>query len=207
MEKMLVTQALNELKLLDSRITREINDAAFIVAAKTKETKVVPGVTKTDFINSANAAYQSIKDLIDRRAKIKAAIVDSNSKTEVTINRVTMTVASAIEMKTSIDYQVKLCRTLKAQYENAMATANRKNLDMEKAIDKYLEQMVGADSKNNKDNFADAVQPIREANEYSLVDPLDVKTKADELQKMIEGFRSEVDSVLQVSNCVTWIEF
>jgi len=51
------------------------------------------------------------------------------------------------------------------------------------------------------------ITPIREANEYSLVDPLDIEKRIKELSDKIEGFKSEVDSVLQISNCVTWIEF
>lgn len=52
-EKMLVTQALNELKLLDSRINREIRTASFVSAAKKSEKKVTPNVTKEEF--NANA--------------------------------------------------------------------------------------------------------------------------------------------------------
>ena len=42
-------------------------------------------------------------DLIKRRDAITKAIVASNAVTEVTINGETMTVASAIELKTSIE--------------------------------------------------------------------------------------------------------
>ena len=37
MEKMLVTQALNEIKLLDGRISRAINTGNFVAAAKLSE--------------------------------------------------------------------------------------------------------------------------------------------------------------------------
>ena len=207
MEKMLVTQALNELKLLDSRITRETRGAAFVVAAKTSDKKVSPSVTKETFCNDAIAKYQSICDLIQRRAKIKAAIVASNAKTEVTIHDMTMTVAAAIEMKTSIDYWIDLERVIKTQYDNALAAANKKNLDLEKSIDSYLVTMFGTEVKNNKDKYLDNVNPIREANEYSLVDPIKSTEKLEELRDMISGFQSEVDSVLQISNCTTFIEF
>ncbi|MEI3172661.1 MAG: hypothetical protein V8S76_00925 [Lachnospiraceae bacterium] len=207
MEKMLVTQALNELKLLDSRITHETRGAAFVVAAKTSEKKVSPSVTKETFCNDATAKYQSICDLIQRRAKIKAAVVASNAKTEVTIHGVTMTVAAAIEMKTSIDYWVNLERVIKTQYDNALAAANKKNLDLEKSIDSYLVTMFGTEVKNNRDKYLDTINPIREANEYSLVDPIKSTEKLEELRDMISGFQSEVDSVLQISNCTTFIEF
>ena len=102
MEKMLVTQALNELKLLDSRIEDATNNAIFVIAAKKNEKKVNPNLTKEDFEIRSKAFYQSIMDLIERRKKIKAAIVASNAVTKVTVHDEEMTVAEAIERKSTI---------------------------------------------------------------------------------------------------------
>lgn len=205
-EKMLVTKALNELKLLDSRIKREIDNGDFIAAAKTSETKVTSAVTKEDFKKNALASYQSITDLIERRSKIKSAIVASNSNTEVVVNGEKMTVAEAIELKTSIEYEMRLLRTLKRQYENAKSESIRQNLILDDRIDKYLEVMLGKDGKAKKEDYTDMMDPIRTSGEYSLVDPLNIEEKITSLENHIEGFQSEVDAVLQVSNCVTWIE-
>ena len=206
-EKMLVTQALNELKLLDSRIEREISNTGFVTAAKTADKKVTPSVTKEEYIASATAGYQSIMDLIQRRAKIKAAVVASNAVTKVTINDEEMTVAEAIEFKTSISYEIKLLRTLKTQYDRAKSVEASQNLALEDRIDKYIETMLGKDAKGKKDDYSEMITPIRTANEYSLVDPLKAEEKIAALENRIEGFRSKVDAVLQVSNCVTVIEF
>lgn len=206
-EKMLVTQALNELKLLDSRIEREINNTGFVTTAKTADKKVTPSVTKEEYIASATAGYQSIMDLIQRRAKIKAAVVASNAVTKVTINDEEMTVAEAIEFKTSISYEIKLLRTLKTQYDRAKSVEVSQNQALEDRIDKYIETMLGKDAKGKKDDYSEMITPIRTANEYSLIDPLKIEEKIAALENRIEGFRSKVDAVLQVSNCVTIIEF
>lgn len=203
---MLVTKALNELKLLDSRIKREIDNGGFVAAAKTAETKVAPSITKEAFEKSAKASYQSVLDLIERRSKIKAGIVASNAYTEVTINEETMTVAKAIELKTSIEYEMRLLRVLKRQFENAKAESGRQNLLLEERIDKYLEVMLGKEGKTKKEDYPEMIDPIRTSGEYSLVDPLNIEEKITLLENRIEGFKSEVDAVLQVSNCVTWIE-
>lgn len=205
-EKMLVTKALNELKLLDSRIKREIDAGSFVVGAKTVETKVNPSTTKEEFAKNAKATYQSILDLIDRRSKIKAAIVQSNAVTEVVINDEKMTVATAIELKSSIEYEIRFLRTMKRQYEASKAETGRQNLLLEERIDKYLEVMLGKEGKTKKDDYPEMIDPIRTSGEYSLVDPLNIEEKITTLENRIEGFQSEVDAVLQVSNCVTWIE-
>lgn len=207
MEKMLVTKALNELKLLDARIIRETRNAIFVAAAKTAENKVNAHTTKEDFYKEAKAAYQSINDLIDRRAKIKAAIVSSNAATMVEVNGEKMSVADAIELKTAIDYKRNLLITMKNQLEKAKSNANIQNIELEDRIDKYIESMLGKEAKSKKEDYSEMIEPIRTANEYSLVDPINIELRIDELEKYIEGFLSEVDSVLQISNCITWIEF
>lgn len=205
-EKMLVTKALNELNLLDSRIKRAIDTASFVEAAKTVEKKVTPGVTKEEFVTNAKASYQSVLDLIARRAKIKSAIVASNAATTIEINGETMTVADAIELKSSIEYEVRLLRQLNKQYDHARESATHANMLMEDRIDKYIETMLGKEAKAKKEDYSEMIEPIRTANEYSLVDPIEVENKIKTLTERIEGFRSEVDAALQISNCTTWIE-
>ena len=130
-EKMLVTKALNELKLLDERIRKEIMNSSFVATAKIVEKKVTPNCTKDEFNAKAKATFQSINDLMDRRARIKAAVVASNAVTKLQINGTEMTVAEAIELKTSITYQVQLLNTMTAQLNNARKESVKNNLAME----------------------------------------------------------------------------
>ena len=207
MEKMLVTQALNELKLLDSRILKEVKQARFVAAAKTAEKKISPSVTKDEFIEQAKSSYQSIKDLIARRATIKAAVVASNAVTKVTIAGVEMTVADAIERKTSIDYEIGLLTAMKNQFEQERSKVNMQNTLMEDKIDKNIEIMLGKDGKTKDEDLDSMMKLFRSANQWSLVDPLDIEKLINELTDQVNGFSSEVDSALQISNCITWIEF
>ena len=48
---------------------------------------------------------------------------------------------------------------------------------------------------------------MRTNGEYSLVDPLKIEEVIEKLDNEISGFKSNVDSVLQISNCITSIEF
>lgn len=208
MEKMLVTQALNELKLLDDRINKAINDAVLVIAAKRSEKKVNPNLTKEEFEIRAKAGYQSVLDLIERRKKIKAAVVTSNAVTEVTVHGEKMTVAEAIERKGTIDYEISLLNKMQNQWGVQNREMNMQNMRMEERIDKYIETYVGKDTSKAKDNELEAmIKPMRESGEYALVDPLNIEKKIADLDDCIKGFRSEVDAVLQISNCTTYIEF
>ena len=209
MEKMLVTVALNELKLLDSRIAKEITRGSFISSAKKSNPKVSPAMSKEEFIEEAKSKFNSVKDLIERRAKIKAAIVDSNAKTEVEIDGVKMTRADAIERKSSINYEKLMLNELKDQLNIHTAKVNSSNYEVDNKIDSLVQAAYGKEGKNNiKQEDYDAIaKPYREANEWDIVDPLNLKDVIEEMEKRIDGFESNVDSALQISNCTTYIEF
>ena len=209
MEKMLVTVALNELKLLDSRIIKEIDRGNFISSAKKSSPKVSPAMSKEEFIEEAKSKFNSVKDLIERRAKIKAAIVDSNAKTEVEIDGVKMTRADAIERKSSINYEKLMLNELKDQLNIHTAKVNSSNYEVDNKIDSLVQAAYGKEGKNNiKQEDYDAIaKPYREANEWDIVDPLNLKDVIEEIKKRIDGFESNIDSTLQISNCTTYIEF
>lgn len=207
-EKMLVTQGLNELKTLNSRIIRAIEDASFITASKVSEKNAAPGVTKEDFATSAKASYQSIQDLIARREKIKAAIIASNAVTEVEIAGEKMTVAKAIDTKNSISFMQELLNMMISQYQRSLTSVNTHNAKVDEKIDSLVTTAYGKDGKEkiSEDDYKAIAAPYKAANEFGLVDPLKLKDKIDELSKYIEDFSSNVDAQLQISNCITTIE-
>ena len=95
MRKISITEALNELKLYDSKITKAITNATLCGATK-KSSDKVGVVKKEDFEDRAKASYQSVTDLIANRNTLKSAVVKSNAVTEVTVDDKVMTVAEAI---------------------------------------------------------------------------------------------------------------
>lgn len=208
MERMLVTHGLNELKTLDARIYRGISEASFVATAKTSEKKVTPNLTKEEFNVKAKADFQSVNDLILRREKIKAAVVDSNAKTEVEICGEKYTVAKVIDMKNSIAYKKSLLDKMKTQFLGAESMMNKNNALMEQKIDQLVTAAYSKESKTTikPEEYSSIADPYRAGNEFSLVDPLNIRDEIENLQKHIEEFEANVDSVLQISNCVTYIE-
>lgn len=207
-EKILVTEALNELKTLDNRITRAISQAQFVVASKKADKNAKANVTKEEFCNNAKSSMQQIEDLIKRREAIKAAIIASNAVAEVEVAGEKMTVAKAIDTKNSIGYYRMLLSTMLSQYSQSLAKVETVN----KAVDEKIDQMIlAAYTKEGKDKISketyDAIaNPYKADNEAELVDPLKIKDEIDRTQTWIEEFESTVDSKLQISNCMTYIE-
>jgi len=207
MRKISITEALNELKLYDSKTTKAITNATFCGAAK-KSSDKVGVVKKEDFDERAKASYQSVTDLISNRNSLKSAIVKSNAVTEVEIDGKVMSVAEAIERKNSIGYDEMLLNEIKRQYANATATVDKENKKVDNKVDDLLTTLIGKDSdkKLSKEDQEAVEKPYREKNEFEFVDPLGLYNKIQTLEADIDGFKSNVDTVLVLSNATTFIE-
>ena len=201
-----VTEGLRELKLYDSKIAKAMQ-CAFVGATK-KSLKTVGTTNREDFIDSAKASYQSVKDLIENRARLKAAIAQSNAETKVEIGGVTYTVAQAIEKKTSIAYEQELLDQLSLQYSEAKHKVINENLKVDNTINQMLSSFLGnvGDKKISEAEMEVISKPYREKNEYELVDPLGVEKVINDLREKIDAFLAEVDVRLSVINSITYIE-
>lgn len=203
--EMTITRALSELKLLDKRISRTINESVlggFIVGKK----PMTGFVNQEEIESTAKSNYQSAMDLIKRRNLIKSAIVDSNAKTTVEIAGQKMTVAEAIERKTAINYDKLLLQKLKQEYSKLVRHVDTVNDEVKSRLDRHLETLYGKDGKVKASENEELIKPFLQENEAKLVDPLNLKTKIDDLTDEIDTFEMEVDFVLSESNTITKIE-
>jgi len=207
MESMSITRALAQLKLLDSRISKEIGNAKFIGLYQNRN-KVIQGTnhTKDEFEKLAKAEKQSIDDLIKRRMSIKSAILLSNAKTRVTIAGEKYYVVEAIERKNSIAYDKALLDTMRRQYQANINAIEVNNQKLAQQIENMVNTNLGADKASNKSDFENIAKPFREENELKLSDVIGLEKEIDRLDKEIDEFLSEVDFVLSESNSKTTVE-
>ena len=205
--KITITEALRELKTLDSRIMKAVSEYQFI-GAKKKSYDKVGHFDKENFVTNAKAGYQSVKDLIANRDAIKGKIVHSNAVTNVEVGGKTYTVAQAIERKSSIEYEKTLLIAMKQQYKKVTDQVSKENNKVDNQINNMLLTYLGKDSdkKLNENDLELITTPYREKNEWELVDPLNLYDEIQELEKSIVSFEADVDTCLSISNSVTFIE-
>lgn len=207
-EKMTVHKALAELKLLDDRISKAIDENTYCLAKKHSSEKI-NGISLAEFEKQMQGGYDKAVALIERRKAIKKAVVLSNAITKVTVAGTEYTVAEAIEMKNhGIDFEELLMETMANQHKKAISMINLENgRDLETRADQYVTAIYG--QKEGKTNIAD-IEKVKadflKSNQYELVDPLDIAAKISELEERINLFMAEVDSALSVSNAITEIE-
>ena len=191
-----ITRLLVELKTIDSRIQKKI-DTTMFVTYKGQFHQPFEGTKESP------SNFQSINDLIDRRKRIKSAIVMSNAVTKVTLCGQEMTVAEAIETKSSIKHKKNLLAVLKSQYGTTINNIESINAKVRKDLE----------SKSNRDSDKDKQQMSLE--EFSrtyitlhgveLFDPLNITQKIEQLEQFIVQFENEVDYILSEKNATTMI--
>ena len=191
-----ITRALTELKTLDKRIQKSIDSGTF-VSFQGQFYK------PNEQVKKAQANYQSITDLLERRKQIKSLIVMSNATTKVTICGKEMTIAEAIETKSSIKHLDNLLNRLKSQYADATRTVESINEKVRRDIESKTKMTSEKDdTKVDLNEFSNTYLNMHGA---KLYDPISVSSKIEELEDYITKFRSEVDFVLTEKNSTTYI--
>ena len=207
-ETMTIHKALSELKTIDKRFDKELNSTEFFKTAKHSSAKV-DGITVAEFLASTKDSYKSIRTLANRYNAIKRGITRSNATTTVNINGVEYTVAEAIDMKNvGMARLQKVLNKIEAQYETCRRSAERKNSDeLDHRADDYVKSLYeNADMKNMSDEIKKVRDTFVESQTIDILDPIGAQKTMKELRDTIDGFLSEVDSALSVSNALTTIE-
>jgi hypothetical protein len=205
-QKMTIHRALSELKLIDSKIEKQINE--IVPSGIYQKGKLINNYVKEeDFSASAKSKFDSVNDLIARKNAIKSAIVEANGVTKVKISEKEMTIADAINFKAVVKFKKKLIETLKARQQQAVAQLNQQNAIVEQNVQLILEATFGKENvKAGKDDVESVRKPYMDANEFHLFDPLKVAEKVEAMEKEVGDFEMEVDAVLSEINAVTFIE-
>lgn len=200
-QRMSVTQALAELKLLRSRIESSYEGTKFITL-KTKRNDVDVDA----FERRAKASAQSFEDLLSRYTRIKSAIVVSNATTRVKVAGVEYTVAEAVERKRTLQFEKDYLNTLKAQLRDATNAYDVEQKALQERLDRLLLQELGKEAKTNVDVVYQFTTSFLKNHKAELVDPLKLSDYIRAREKTIEEFQTNVDWTLSESNGVAFIE-
>lgn len=211
-EKMTVHKALAELKIIDDRIQKALENSTFITVRKKVDTKI-NGVPVDEFVGKMKSDYQKVKDLINRRNAMKRAVVLSNATTEVEVAGKKYTVAEAIDMKNhGMDNMRKFLLEMTHHHMEVMRIVDDNSGEsMEDKANMFVRQMLATQGSSIENAGVAQVQELHDAfiknNEVEIVDPNDISHKMEEIDKFIDDFNTELDAALSVSNALTTIEF
>lgn len=203
MESMTLVKGLAELKLLDKRLKKK--KGAFVPCAVERgqilQLKSRP--SKTEFERNTSGAWQSMQALLDRRRKIRVALIKANSSAEVHIAGTLYTIAEALEMKRVIKFEQEVVTELRSQLAGATAMTDRlKNSNgnelgdiLETVFAKKETQILDVDHQELSDRY-------REVHAVEIVDPVGIDTMLREMEAEIVPFLKEVDACIAEANKV-----
>lgn len=201
-----IHRALAELKLIDSKVAKQIEELT-AVGLYQKDSKINAWIDKDEFQTAAQSKFDSINDLIERKQKIKSAIVAANGKTSVTIGKSVMTIAEAINYKQIVGLKKQLLVKMAAQAKSVLADMEKKNTIVEQNMQRILEATFGKDTaKVDKNDMESVRKPYMEANEFKMFDPLKAVEVASTMSQAVAEFESEIDAALSEVNAITLIE-
>ncbi len=201
-QRMSVTQALPELKLLDRRIEKVTET----IQSWCKVAHNGAPVDKDKHKKETEANLQSFTDLLKRRDAIKRAVILSNAKTPVKVGSFEGTVAEAIEYKYSIRVKRDLLSNMKECLQAKRAEYEQQKSNVDSRLERLLQSELGKDVKTNPETITALTNSFRENNKVELVDPLDLAAKIATLEEELDSFETNVDWVLSQSNATTFIE-
>ena len=138
MERMTISEALDERDFLAEKIRKDIRSLNVITVKRKKDPRTKSGLEVDKFIADGKALYQSIQDNIDRYKRINVAIVLSNATTKIKLRTSgkEISVAEAIALKKMIstgeDFDTMLYKKLQDQNDKAIAQYDQLNMELER---------------------------------------------------------------------------
>lgn len=214
MEKMLVTQALDERDLLQKRISDAIRKSDLCATKKKGSDKVNTNVSAEDFSKSAEAQFQSINDLIKRYEAIDAAILLANASTEIEVAGKTMTRAAAINLRKTLigrsntaDFKGLLIQSMKKDLDDAKADIARSQKYADNQREMMISNTTSSDKKDIQKDALDGINTYCDNLVYEFVDPIGIEAKLDELISERDELITNIESAIKISNATTYIEF
>lgn len=204
MKELTLTRALAELKLLDSKISKAIQE---LKSVSYSVNNIVPEfrVTSDEFKANYNSQMQSIQDLRNNKVILKNALMKANAETKVTIGGKEYTILEALNRKTDISTESLLVQTMKKQLSASIANVNSIN----NSIESNIENTIRSKSASSGNQSKDYIQTVRDSYKPQMPELVN----ADVVEKLIKDkeeeiseFIAEVDYALSEINAITKIK-
>ena len=210
MQQISVTRALVELKRLDERISKAISGGRFIsrTIGRDSNKKVVGSNDSVTAVEQAiQGSFDKVNSLVMNREKMKSAIVMSNANTKVTILGKVISVAEAIELKSTVGFRTLYLNTMRAQLTSERNFVDKAAILLDAEIETSLNTLYGADSKKIDAETLKSVSDVKKSQkEQALLDAGKIEDKIAAVEAAILNLTSELDFVLSESNAKTVIE-
>lgn len=216
MEKMIVTQALDERDLLKKKIRDAIAKCDFVAVQKPGDDVIAQDKQKVaDYEAEVKASFQSIRDMMDRYTRLDAAILLANATTKIEVAGKTMTRAAAINLRKMMkgqgladtDFTDAMIRKMTTDLERARLKIAKSQEVADRQREVMSNSLVSSDKKVLSEDNLKSITAYCDNLVLKLVDPIDIEKTIADMQEKWDNLSTNLESAIRISNATTYVEF
>ena len=216
MEKMIVTQALDERDLLKKKIRDAIAKCDFVAVQKPGDDVIAQDKQKVaDYEAEVKASFQSIRDMMDRYTRLDAAILLANATTKIEVAGKTMTRAAAINLRKMMkgqgladtDFTDAMIRKMTTDLDRARLKIARSQEVADRQREVMSTSLVSSDKKVLREDNLKSITAYCDNLVLKLVDPIDIEKTIADMQEKWDNLSTNLESAIRISNATTYVEF
>lgn len=216
MEKMIVTQALDERELLKKKIRDAIAKCDFVAVQKPGDDVIAQDKQKVaDYEAEVKASFQSIRDMMDRYTRLDAAILLANATTKIEVAGKTMTRAAAINLRKMMkgqgladtDFTDVMIRKMTTDLDRARLKIARSQEVADRQREVMSNSLVSSDKKVLSEDNLKSITAYCDNLVLKLVDPIDIEKTIADMQEEWDNLTTNLESAIRISNATTYVEF
>lgn len=216
MEKMIVTQALDERDLLKKKIRDAIAKCDFVAVQKPGDDVIAQDKQKVaDYEAEVKASFQSIRDMMDRYTRLDAAILLANATTKIEAAGKTMTRAAAINLRKMMkgqgladtDFTDVMIRKMTTDLDRARLKIARSQEVADRQREVMSNSLVSSDKKVLSEDNLKSITAYCDNLVLKLVDPIDIEKTIADMQEKWDNLTTNLESAIRISNATTYVEF
>lgn len=216
MEKMIVTQALDERDLLKKKIRDAIAKCDFVAVQKPGDDVIAQDKQKvSDYEAEVKASFQSIRDMMDRYTRLDAAILLANATTKIEVAGKTMTRAAAINLRKMMkgqgladtDFTDVMIRKMTTDLDRARLKIAKSQEVADRQREVMSNSLVSSDKKVLSEDNLKSITAYCDNLVLKLVDPIDIEKTIADMQEKWDNLTTNLESAIRISNATTYVEF
>lgn len=216
MEKMIVTQALDERDLLKKKIRDAIAKCDFVAVQKPGDDVIAQDKQKVaDYEAEVKASFQSIRDMMDRYTRLDAAILLANATTKIEVAGKTMTRAAAINLRKMMkgqgladtDFTDVMIRKMTTDLDRARLKIAKSQEVADRQREVMSNSLVSSDKKVLSEDNLKSITAYCDNLVLKLVDPIDIEKTIADMQEEWDNLTTNLESAIRISNATTYVEF
>ncbi|MCI6240156.1 MAG: hypothetical protein MR625_02900 [Clostridium sp.] len=216
MEKMIVTQALDERDLLKKKIRDAIAKCDFVAVQKPGDDVIAQDKQKVaDYEAEVKASFQSIRDMMDRYTRLDAAILLANATTKIEVAGKTMTRAAAINLRKMMkgqgladtDFTDAMIRKMTTDLDRARLKIAKSQEVADRQREVMSNSLVSSDKKVLSEDNLKSITAYCDNLVLKLVDPIDIEKTIADMQEKWDNLTTNLESAIRISNATTYVEF